>query len=210
MRRQALADYYLYTLGRPTTIKHKQQKQVALMKAAGVATVKEYHIAGSTYYFRRRYSGTRSIKATVQLVFKNDKKSNLGLPLPKGVVRVYKNDASGKAVFVGEDRIGHTADGDVLRLTMGRAFDVAAERVQTDYRRQGYGSRTYETAFRVTLKNAKKQPVEVNVTEPVPGDWRILTESHKHKKISAHLARWTIKVPAKGKTVLTYRVRVTY
>ena len=210
VRRQALLDYHLYTLEQPTTIKDKQQKQVALMKAAGVSGHKQYHIGGSGYYYRSRYGFARQIKATVMLLFKNDKASNLGYPLPKGVVRVYKNDKSGKAVFVGEDRIGHTADGDTVRLTMGKAFDVSGQRVQTDYRRERYARTTYETAYRITLKNAKTTPVEVLVTEPIPGDWMMVSESHRHTKINSRQVRWTLRVPAKGQTVLRYRVRVTY
>ena len=46
--------------------------------------------------------------------------------------------------------------------------------------------------------------------EPVPGDWQILRESHKHTKPAADTALWAIKVPAKGEAVLTYRVEVRY
>ncbi len=210
MRRQALFDYHVYTLQRPTTIANNQQKQVALLKAGGVDVVKEYRLPGSSGYYRYRYSSPRSVKANVWLIFDNDKKSNLGMPLPKGTVRAYKKDASGKAIFIGEANIGHTAEGETVRLRVGRAFDVSGERVQTDYKKEGLARYTYETAYKVTLRNAKRTPVKVTVSEPIPGDWKVIAESHKHVKVSAHRAEWTIEVPAKGKTELTYRVRVDY
>ena len=157
MARQALGDYHLYTLARPTTIAQNQTKQVALMRAPGVRVAKEYRVSGATSYYRSRYGLPIKTKAAVWLVIKNAKDSGLGLPLPKGIVRVYKRDKSGKATFVGEDRIGHTAEGETMRLQMGRAFGVSSERLQTDYAR--LTSKLYEFAYRVVLRNAKPTPV---------------------------------------------------
>jgi hypothetical protein len=210
MRRQALFDYHIYSLQRPTTIAHNQQKQVALLKASNVSVVKEYRLQGTRYYYRYRYSAHRPTKADVWLIFDNTKKANLGLPLPKGTIRAYKKDAAGKAVFIGEANIGHTAEGETVRLRVGKAFDVSGERVQTDYKKEGLARYTYETAYKITLRNAKRTPVRVIVSEPIPGDWKIVTESQKHVKVSAHRAEWKVDVPAKGKTELTYRVRVDF
>ncbi len=210
MRREALFDYHVYTLQRPTTIAHNQQKQVALLKASNVSVVKEYRLQGSTSYYRYRYSSIRPAKADVWLIFNNTKKANLGLPLPKGTIRAYKKDAAGKAVFIGEANIGHTAEGETVRLRVGKAFDVSGERVQTDYKKEGLARYTYETAYKITLRNAKRTPVRVTVSEPIPGDWKMVAESQKHVKVSAHRAEWKVDVPAKGKTELTYRVRVNF
>lgn len=210
MQRQALFDYHVYTLQRPTTISHNQQKQVALLKASNVSVVKEYRLEGLSSYYRYRYSYSRPAKADVWLIFDNTKKANLGLPLPKGTIRAYKKDAAGKAVFIGEANIGHTAEGETVRLRVGKAFDVSGERVQTDYKKEGLARYTYETAYKITLRNAKRTPVRITVSEPIPGDWKIVAESNKHVKVSAHRAEWKIEVPAKGKTELTYRVRTDF
>lgn len=210
MRQEGLFDYHLYTLGRPTTIADNQTKQVALMNAAGVAVAKSYRLDGSTYFYRSRYTGPRKRKIGVWLEFKNSEKSGLGLPLPKGVVRVYKRDSAGRAIFIGEDRIDHTPRDETIRLKMGHAFDVTAERVQTAFTRHGLAKNTYESAYKITLKNARKGAVTVVVAEPIPGDWTLLGENAKHKKISANRVEWRIKVPARGKAELTYRVRVRY
>lgn len=210
MRRHALFDYHVYTLQRPTTIADNQQKQVALLKASNVAVVKQYRLEGSTAFYRYRYASPRRTKADVWLIFDNTKKANIGIPLPRGIIRVYKKDASGKAVFIGEARIDHTAENETVRLRVGRAFDVSGERVQTDYKREGLARNTYETAYKITLRNAKSTPVQVVVSEPIPGDWTMVSESRKHTKASAHRAEWRIDVPAKGSSVLTYRVRVAF
>ncbi|MGE4014567.1 MAG: DUF4139 domain-containing protein [Alphaproteobacteria bacterium] len=207
---EAVFDYHLYTLNRPTTIAENQQKQVALLNAPAIAVQKEYRVSSSNYGYYRRAADPYRIKADVFLNFTNDLKSGLGLPMPKGVVRVYKRDSTGKAIFVGEDRIDHTAKNEDVKLKMGRAFDVSAEFVQTDYSLIDRDGRIHEAAFKVTLKNAKAEPVTVSVNETLGGEWRMLNESHRHEKISSARAQWKIEVPADGSTTLTYRVRVKY
>jgi hypothetical protein len=209
MRTEAVFDYHLYELERPTTIAENQQKQVALLTAGNVVTVKEYRLVGAGQWYRSRYTVPGTVKAEVWLHFENEKKSNLGIPLPRGVVRVYKRDSSGKAVFVGEDRINHTAEGERVRLKVGDAFDVSGVRTQTDFRSEVSGS-IYETAYKIELNNAKAEPVVVTIAETIPADWRMLQESHAHRKVTSNLVEWKIPVPAKGKAELTYRVRVKF
>ena len=109
MVEESLLDYHLYTLDRLTTIRENQVKQVALLSGAGIPVNKEYLLRGSDYYYRGRHGDLgKKLKAAVYLEFANSAKSGLGMPLPKGILRVYKKDSGGNAQFVGEDRIDHT------------------------------------------------------------------------------------------------------
>ncbi len=214
MSEESLFEYHLYTLQRPTTIRDNQTKQVSLLNAAGVSVEKEFRLQGNHSYYRGRQGDLgQKLKIGVFVEFDNRKQDNLGMPLPKGIVRVYKQDKEGRPQFVGEDRIDHTPENETLRLKLGDAFDVTADRKQTDFRKLGGDGRynyRFESAYEITLKNAKDEDVTVTVAEPMPGDWRVLDESHEHSKASADTALWMIKVPAKGETVLTYRVEVKY
>ncbi len=213
MSQEALFEYHLYTLERPTTIADNQTKQVALMSAASVPVKKELLFEGQNYYYAGQYSELgRKLKAGVFVEFTN-KGEGLGIPLPKGVVRVYKKDSKGNAQFIGEDRIDHTPRNETARLKLGEAFDVTADRKQTDFRKLAGTSRynyVFESAHQLTIKNAKSEAVAVKVAEPMPGDWQMLSESHPHIKAAANTAVWHISVPAEGKAVLTYRVLVKY
>ena len=214
MREESLFEYHLYTLPRPTTLKENQTKQVALLSAAGVPVRKEYRLGGGSHYYQGRYGDLgEKLKVAVFVEFDNKKTSQLGLPLPKGVVRVYKQDRGGQPQFIGEDRIDHTPENETVRLKLGEAFDVTANRKQTDFRKLGGDSRynyRFESAFEIALKNAKDEAVTIKVVEPVPGDWKMLTESHRHSKGSANAAVWEVPVPAKGAATLIYRVEVNY
>ena len=214
MEEEALFEYHLYSLAQPTTIADNQSKQVALLAAQNIPARKELIFMGHDYYYRAQQGeiGVK-LKASVFLEIDNREEANLGLPLPKGVVRIYKQDSQGKAQFVGEDRIDHTPKNETLRLKLGEAFDVTADKTQTDFvKLSGTGPWQYqfETAYRLRLRNAKPEAVTVKVREPIPGDWKILESSHPQRKVSANLAEWEIKIPAEGETVLTYRVRVRF
>ena len=214
MAQEALFEYHLYTLQRPTTIADNQTKQVALLTAQGVPVVKELLLQGSDYYYRSSVGGIgQKIKVGVFVQFDNREASRLGMPMPKGVVRVYKKDSSGNAQFVGEDRIDHTPKNEKVRLKLGDAFDVTADKKQTDFKRREPNNRAstvFESAYEVVLRNAKKEAATVVVREPVPGDWTMLEESQAHAKVAAGTAEWRVKVPAEGSTTLRYRVLVRY
>ena len=117
-------------------------------------------------------------------------------------------DSRGGTQFVGEDRIDHTPKDETLNLKIGTAFDVVAERNQTDWEK--IAGDTYEVEYEITLRNHKTVPVSIEVNEPIGGSWRMLRASHQWQKTAAWAAQFTVPVAAGGTSVLNYRVRVTY
>jgi hypothetical protein len=212
-RQESLYDYHLYTLGRPVTLLDRQTKQLALLSATQVPVHKEYVLRGIDYYYRGQYGDLgQKLKPGIYLEF-TDEGGSLGIPLPGGVVRVYKQDAAGHAQFVGEDRLDPTAKGEKVRLKLGEAFDISAEKTQTEFSKQAnYGGQggVIDTAYRLDIHNARKETVTVKVVEPIPGEWKMLEESLPHKRESAHTAVWEVPVPAEGKAMLTWKARIHY
>ncbi len=214
MAEESLLEYHLYTLDRPTTIAESQSKQVALLSASGVPVRKELLLRGADYYYQSSYGDLgKKMKVGVFVEFDNKESARLGMPLPKGIIRVYKKDSVGNAQFVGEDRIDHTPRNETVRLKLGEAFDVTADKKQIDFKKlpkPTKGASAFESAYEIVLKNAKKERITVTVQEPIPGDWKILESSHASKKATSNTAVWKIDVPADGKATLTYRVQVKY
>jgi hypothetical protein len=209
-KEESFFEYHLYTLNRKATVKDNQTKQMGLLEAADVAVEKSFVYAPLGRYFHTRMGGPDTeTKVGVYVSFDNSKKNNLGMPLPKGVVRMYKKDADGALQFVGEDSIDHTPEDEKIRLRMGNAFDIVAERVQTDYKVLASGH-LFESSYKITLRNHKEEDVTVQVVERLYGDWQVLNNSHEYEKESSHRIRFDIPIERKGSAELTYTVRVKY
>jgi hypothetical protein len=208
-KEDAFFEYHLYTLERPATVKDNQTKQISLVTADDIPVRKELLYYGANYYYTGRYGESMSNqKIGVFVEIQNKKENNLGIPLPKGTVRVYKADKEGSLQFVGEDSIDHTPRDEKIRIKLGDAFDVVGSRKQTDWKKIAYD--TYEAAFEISLRNHKKEDVVVKVIEPIPGDWTMLSSSHTYTKSEAFTAEFNIPVQKDHEVKLLYRVRMRY
>jgi hypothetical protein len=192
---EAFFEYHLYTLDRTTTLADKETKQIALFQPTGVDVEKQYEFAA-----------WKGEKVRVVLVFENSKDKGLGLPLPGGIVRVYKADRRERLQFIGEDRISHTPRDEEVRLFLGDAFDIVGERKVLDRRR--ISDRVREEDIEISLRNRKESgEVEIIVEELLYGDWTILQSSLPYEQKEAQKAEFRVKVPAGEETILTYTVR---
>ena len=209
-RESELFEYHLYALSRPTDVKNNQSKQVGLLSAEGVPVGKEYVFSGADHYYRTRHAGeiVRNQKVPVFLLFRNDKASRLGMPLPKGIVRVYKRDKEDSLQFVGENTIDHTPKDEKVRLMLGDAFDVVGDRKQTEWK--VVSANTYEAAYEISLRNHKKETVTIRVVEPIPGEWKILDGTHPYKKEDSGTAVFPVQVGPDREVKLRYRVRMRF
>jgi hypothetical protein len=207
-KEESFFEYHLYTLDRRTTIKDNQTKQMTLLDANQILIKKLFIFSGSPQYYYYRYDQKNKQKVGVFLELENSKKNNLGMPLPKGTVRVYKEDRDGSLQFVGEDGIDHTPKDEKFKIKIGDAFDIVGERTQTDYKR--LADNLFEVAFEVSLRNHKKEDIKVLVEEPIPGDWEMLSNSHPYEKVSSNLVRFDVPVAKDKEVKVKYRIRFKY
>ena len=209
-QQEAFSEYHLYSLGRRTSIFDQESKQISLLNASRFPLQKVYVVNGQSYYYRTAVQPGAPVKDTVQVFykFKNEDKAGLGMPLPAGTIRVYQADSRGGSLFVGEDRIDHTPKDETINLHIGNAFDIVAERKQTDYKR--LSDRLYEFEYEITLRNHKDTPITVEVNEPIGGDWEMVSSTYKFTKTAAFAAQFQVPVDKDGTSVLKYRVRVRY
>lgn len=206
---EAFFEYHLYTLGRPATIRQNEQKQVTLLESPEFGIDKRLIFFGAAQYYRGSYGQVVSNqKVGVYLDLENRERNGLGMPLPAGIVRVYKRDASGAQQFIGEDRIDHTPRDEKIRIKMGESFDVVGDRRQMNY--DVIGNCVSESSWEIKLRNHKDEASVIQIMEPVGGDWDILSSSHAAEKLDAHTFRFEVSVPARGEATVNYRVRVRW
>ncbi|MCI0496261.1 DUF4139 domain-containing protein, partial [candidate division KSB1 bacterium] len=188
-------EYHLYTLQRRTTIKQNQIKQISLFPSVETKVNKIYV-----------YESSRSQDdVKVNLEFFNSKQNGMGMPLPAGKVRVYKEDPDDASLeYIGEDLIGHTPKDEKIRLFLGNAFDIKAERAMTDKVSTGKESST-ET-WQIKLRNHKDAAVDIVVVEKLYGFWEIKKATHQYKKKDATTVEFFVNVPKDQEVVLEYMV----
>lgn len=219
---KSFSDYHLYTMQRKTSIKDNETKQVEMARASGFAVSKHYVFDGGmkksqiSYWSRpnmreRPNIGESEAKVAIQLTFENKDKNKLGMPLPKGRVRIYQSDETGGQEFVGEDRIDHTPKNEKVELTMGNAFDIVGERKQTSFRVVQKG-KVAEESFEIEIRNQKAETATVDVIERMfrGRQWEILKSSHEYEKVDAYTVQFKLPVESEKSRKIEYRVRYTW
>jgi hypothetical protein len=198
-------EYHMYTLGRTTSVNDSQVKQVELMTASDVPVTKRYVFEPGGRYWHKRYGEGDFYKINVYIEFKNEKAAKLGMPLPKGKIRVYKRDpADNDLEFVGEDQIDHTPKDEQLKLYVGDAFDLVGEKKVMDHKQ---GERWSEDTVRIELRNHKAEDAKVLVREHLNRvQWEVTAKSQDFKKFDAQTIEFEVPVAKDGKAEVTYTV----
>lgn len=206
-------EYHLYTLSRPTTVADNQIKQVELLRGEGATVDKLLYYDGAKGF---RFEGGRSndpgyvptgnTKVDVVLRFKNSQQNGLGIPLPKGKLRVYQRDSDGALELIGEDSIDHTPKDEEVRVRMGESFDIVGERTQTAFEQPT--PRTMRESFRIVLRNRKDEQARVTVVERMYrwSEWKIEQASMEYKQRDAQSVEFDVVLPAGGEHEITYTV----
>jgi hypothetical protein len=208
---EAFFEYHLYTLDGTTTVANNETKQMSLLSAADVGVTRRlvFDVAAPWWSQRARMPGagtsTTGDKLGIVLEVRNSRENRMGMPLPRGKVRVYKGDRTGNLQFIGEDLVDHTPRDETVRLYIGDAFDVVGERKVMDTRQ--LSERVQEQTVQVAIRNHKDGPAQVAVVEHPQGDWEILRSSHRSEKKDATTIEFPLAVPAGGEVVVTYTVR---
>ncbi len=217
-----LFEYKLYTLQRKTDLNPNETKQIELVSGRDVAAQKMFIYDGvadqwrywwnnPSYRNQKSFGQQSNTKVGTYVTFMNDRKSGLGIPLPKGKVRVYKLDSDGKEQFVGEDRIDHTPKDEEIRLYLGNAFDIVGERAQTDFKSYASGKLVEET-ITIKVRNHKDEKATVQVYEHPWrwNQWEITMKSTDFEKVDQSTIRFPVTIPADGEVTVTYTIRYSW
>ena len=211
---QQVGEAHLYTIPGRYTLRPGITTVASLFDPVSTTWERVYTVRGHLPWYGPipQYGEAMPSPVEVQYVLKRGAQTPFGQkPLPGGTWRLFEPDSAGRQQLVAEAASQHSAAGQDLRLTAGTAFDLTAERVQTEYVTQREARRTVATlAYRVTISNAKDSAVTVDVLEDRRGEWQVLESSVPAEKVSAFQTRLRLQVPASGQASLTYRLRVIW
>jgi hypothetical protein len=195
---QPTFEYHEYKLTRPVTLKDEQTLQLSFFEAGAVKVSKHYVYEAAVDADRVR----------VEIRFTNDEANGLGVALPAGVVRLYK-EANGALQLIGEDTLSHIPKNESVTLVAGIAFDLKVERVLKDHqvvRRDDDGYDIYRDVYEITLRNQKDTDVVIEVKEKLSGTWKIISAKPSYEKLDANAILFEVSVPANGTATVKYTV----
>jgi hypothetical protein len=224
VREKAFEDYHLYTLARPATLRDRETKQVEFIRASGVKSDRIYVYDGLKIDWQRYGAYTMEnmrnnqelgtemeTKVAVMREFKNSEPNHLGMPLPKGRLRFYKQDEDKQLEFTGENTIDHTPKDETVRVFTGNAFDLVGERRRTNIKVDS-NNHWLDESFEIKLRNHKKEPVEVRVVEHLFRwyTWEITEKSDSFSKTNAQTMEFRIPLKPDEEKAIHYTVHYSW
>lgn len=217
-------EYHLYSLTRATTLRDRETKQVEFVRGDDVQSQRVYVYDGA-FIDPNRYQGWNyenirndhsygtesNPKVWVMREFDNTEKNHLGIPLPAGRVRFYRQDDDGRLEFVGENRIDHTPKDERVRVYTGNAFDLVGERRRTDFKVDSNGKWMDET-FEIKVRNHKKEPVDVRIVEHLYRwyNCNLTQKSMEFGKKDAQTIEFPVTIAPDKEAVVTYTVHYSW
>ena len=218
---EAVGEAHLYTLPSRISFLPGVQLTVPLFEPTAARGEKKYAVGGGLPYYGgfEQQQNEDETPVPVEVAYRFERKAGTpfgDLVLAGGGVSLFDADNAGRLQLIGQGAIGHTPAGKELLIPTGTAFDVTARRVQTDFSttRSVVPNRPTRVialaSYRVTLQNAKDSAVVVDVREDRGGEWSVVESSVPSQKRSSTRVVFPVTIPAKGTTVLTYRVRVVW
>ncbi|WP_319583386.1 DUF4139 domain-containing protein [uncultured Pseudodesulfovibrio sp.] len=207
---EAFSQYHVYDPGRYVSIPASGSKQVGLFSSANIPVKTELSSRFRSTPNQRAGKISQSVESA--LLITNTKENNLGKPMPAGIVRVFMPDSGGTKLLAGEAHIGHVAEGEDVRLVIGRSFDVNVERVQTSFQR--IGKNAAEVGWRITVRNGSAESKDIKLMDAMSGQWTVLNADTPYMAKDAGTIEFDLKgvAPSAGKEgkVINYTVRFEY
>ncbi|NLO44822.1 MAG: DUF4139 domain-containing protein [Candidatus Cloacimonetes bacterium] len=194
---KAFHDFHMYSLDQKVSFANNQTKQLELYPIQNVS-------AEGIYEYQVYSDEIRSI-----IKFMNTEDAGLGKPLPKGVIKVYKQDEDDNMEFIGEDSIDHTGRNEEIRINTGKAFDLVG--ITTTVESKTISNRVYEKEMMVTLKNNSKEEKRINVVYGLSSNAKIVKSDLRYNFDEVkRTINYTVTIPANEETSFKFRERTEW
>jgi len=194
-----------YDIERPISLADKAIKNISWLAAKNLKPIKSFRIFPKNNLIIDEEGIV--VKPTVEtwLSVQNDTSQGLGIPLPQGIIQVFRRNPDNSLFYIGENKTPLTPIGQFLSLRIGSTKEITAEMRQTDFRK--LGSKVVESGYRLDLKNTTSFPKQVTVFQNVSGEWNMLRETHPHEEEENRI-KWTLNLGPQEETSLRYRLRM--
>ena len=214
----SLFEYHLYTLGRRSDLPENSSKQLELFPGkTGVAARRQLVFTVPSFQNSMYYGAANTDQnlgsfakgeVNAYLEFDNSVAAGMGMPLPKGRVRVSQASVDGQLEFIGEDAVNHTPKNETVRLKLGQSFDVVGDRTRTDFQ-VDTTAKTMTESFKISVRNRKTVATKVLVREYMYrwSGWDLAQSSVKGEKRDAQTVDFPLEIAADSEAEVRYTVK---
>lgn len=195
---KTLSDFYEYDIKGIYDIEANQDISVYILKNISINFSKEYF-----YNSALDNEGVRTVFTIL-----NNKKNNLGSPLPAGEASMFieKNKV---LHFMGQAYIQDTPTNGKIELKSGRVFDIKVERKQVSTEK--IAKNVWEEKYSITFKNHKSSKIKIRAWERINSVyWEIRESSHNYKKVDHQTIEFDIDIEPKKSIEILYKIRKRY
>ncbi len=203
--KEALGEYFLYTVEGRDTIPTGWAKRMPSFKVADVPVV-------SYYKYEREQWGDQVIR---YYRFTNSLAAKLGKePLPDGEVKAFRFVTNDKLyAFVGRTSVKYIPINEAVELELGNDLEVLVKPVLKDWTKTEIkfdangnvvGWTTKET-WEVEVQNTKEIDVELDIRRNLTGDWTLATPA-KYEKVDANKVKFVLPLKSREQQKFTYEL----
>ncbi len=201
--KEALGEYFLYTVGGRDTIANGWSKRLPSFNTAEVPITSYYK------YEKERYGAAvlRFYK------FKNDEDSKLGKePLPDGSVMAFRTVTKDNLYnFVGRTAVKYIPVDEEVEMQLGDDPEVRIapklmnwQKVDIAFNKSGnVDGHTTKATWEIELQNSKNIPVTIDIRRNFVGDWEAATDV-KFEKVDATKIKFVLQLQPGEQRTLRY------
>jgi hypothetical protein len=203
-QQNSLGDYRSFTIDGSLELPDGSVTQVPLYAARDIACQRSWVFDnGSAWFPPKPMLGANNGPGRSSGPISSRLRFTANENMPAGYLRVLTRDRDGQLEFLGENRIGDTAKGQAIDVTLGTAFELNATRERTAFS-VDRAARQMTESFRITLENSGDSARQVTVRE-YPNrwnQWKLSNSSVAPTRQTPDQLEFVINVPAGGKTTL--------
>lgn len=188
--RRGVGEFYVYRIEGEVDLLRDTVKQVAFLSTQASVD----HI----FLFPTYMQGGNLLNT---LVLNNQEERGLGIPLPRGIMRIYQED-DGEFFFLGEDAMGHLGVLDEGRLILGGAFDIRGQRRLIE--RKQIKRDEYWEKIEILILNARNKEAKVVVEGELGWGWTIGESSHDFEIYDVNKILFHLTIPPGEEELIEY------
>ncbi len=181
MDERTLDEHTMFAINQPVSLPNNEITLIPLFAPQELSLSKSYHIRCESDRHQHRYPHLHA-QVYVYLEGGNSPDYGIGRYIPKGGIRVLKEDQDGAPEVLSQSDLGPIVTGERIEIPLGVTSEITVDR--TILERNNLDGREREEKIRYIVRNLKDHAVTAYVHEPLHGhDWTLKTNGYDYDPV---------------------------